>query len=303
MKQVVLSVIVAVAAGLAVLALWTYGAQRDRGGPAGAGTADVAPAERVELELFVGSASKPATEEIAKLFEQKTGAKAVLHFGGSGKMLADMKLSQRGDLYFPGSSDYMELAKRQKLVLPETEARVVYLIPAINVPAGNPKGIRGLADLARPGVRLGVARPDTVCVGLYAVEVLERAALASRVKPNIITYAESCEKTADLVGLGTVDAVLGWRVFHYWRPDKIETVLLEPGQVPRIGYIPIAKSAFCKHHELATQFIELLLSDEGKEIFRAWHYLTSEAEARTFCAGDTPVGGEWQLPKDWMQTR
>ena len=58
-----------------------------------------------------GAASKPATEEAAKLYEQKTGTKVLLHFGGSGKMLADMKLSQKGDIYFPGSSDYMELAK------------------------------------------------------------------------------------------------------------------------------------------------------------------------------------------------
>jgi molybdate transport system substrate-binding protein len=48
------------------------------------------------------------------LFEQRTGAKVILHFGGSGQMLAQLKLAQRGDLYFPGSSDYMELASFEK---------------------------------------------------------------------------------------------------------------------------------------------------------------------------------------------
>lgn len=252
------------------------------------------------LVIFCGSASKPATEEAAALFEKKTGVTVELHFGGSGKMLSDMKLSRRGDLYFPGSSDFMELAKKHELVQPETEERIVYLIPAINVPADNPGDIEKLADIADTGVRLGMARPDTVCVGLYAVEVLEHNGLAEKIRPNIVTYAESCAKTADLAGLGSVDAILGWRVFHYWKPDKIKTILLEPPQVPRIGYIPIAKSAFCEHDDLADQFIALLRGDDGKRIFKKWNYLVTEQQARKFTEQDTPVGGTWQLPDNWM---
>jgi len=251
------------------------------------------------LELFIGSASKPATEEAAKLFEEKTGCKMLLHFGGSGKMLSDMKLSRRGDFYFPGSSDFMELAKKNKLVVPETEKIVVYLIPAINVPAGNPKKITKLEDLAKPGVRVGIARPDQVCVGLYAVEILVHNKLAERVRPNIVTNADSCEKTASLVTLGVVDAILGWRVFHYWNPSKIETVLLAPSQVPRVGYISIAQSVFCTQPEVAKQFVDFLLGDDGKAIFKKWHYLATEEEARKFAAPGAPVGGEWKLPEGW----
>jgi molybdate transport system substrate-binding protein len=184
-------------------------------------------------------------------------------------------------------------------VLPETEKLVTHLIPAINVPAGNPKGIKELADLARPGMRIGIARPDSVCVGLYAVEVLEKNGLAQQVKPNIVTHAESCEKTAQLVALGSVDAILGWRVFHYWQPDKIETILLKPQQVPRIGYISIAVSTFCTQKDAAERFIAFLLSDEARSVFRKWHYLVSVEEARQFTLPDTPVGGEWQLPEGW----
>jgi molybdate transport system substrate-binding protein len=32
-----------------------------------------------------------------------------------------MKLTKKGDLYFPGSSDFMEMAKKDGFVFPETE--------------------------------------------------------------------------------------------------------------------------------------------------------------------------------------
>lgn len=251
------------------------------------------------LDAFVGSATKPAIEEAAAGFEKQAKLKVQLHFGGSGKMLSEMKLARRGDLYIPGSSDFMDMAKREKLVLPETEQRIAYLVPAINVPAGNPKNIRSLEDLARPGLRVGIARPDSVCVGLYAVEVLERAGLAAKVRENIVTQTESCEKTAQLVGLGTVDAVLGWEVFHHWQPDKIETVLLQPAQVSRIGYIPAAVSVHSSQPAVAKQFIDYLAGSEGQAVFKKWHYLTSVEEARKLTRPDAPVGGEWKLPAGW----
>jgi molybdate transport system substrate-binding protein len=255
--------------------------------------------EREVLELFVGSASQPATEEAAKRFEEKTGTKVDLHFGGSGRMLSMMKLAERGDLYFPGSSDFMEMAKRDGLVLAETERRVVYLIPAINVPKGNPKEIRTLEDLARPGLRIGIARPDTVCVGLYAVEVLEANGLSQSVRKNIKTHAPSCAKTAQLISLNAVDAILGWRVFSYWNPERIEAILLRPHQVPRIGYIPIAVSVFSQNKKRALSFIDFLLCDEGRSIYSKWNYIVNQEQAREFVTPDAPIGGLWDLPESW----
>jgi len=255
--------------------------------------------EQKTLEVFAGAASKPATEEAAQLFEQTTGIRVLLHFGGSGKMLADMKLTGRGDIFFPGSSDFMELAKKEGLVQPQTEERLIYLIPAINVPKGNPKKIQTLQDLTRPGVTLGIGRPDTVCVGVYAVEILEKNKIATAARPNIKTHAESCEKVAQLAALGMVDAVLGWSVFSNWNPDKIETIFLKAQEIPRIGYIPIALSSPCKNPDAARKFIAFLKTDEGRAIFKKWGYLVTEAEARKYVLAATPVGGTWDLPDSW----
>ena len=255
-----------------------------------------------KLLLFAGAASKPATEEAIQDFRRKTGIPVDVVFGGSGFVLSQMKLSRRGDIYFPGSSDFMEVAKREGLVYPESEKTVVYLVPAINVQKGNPKRIHSLRDLTKKGLRLAIANPEMVCVGTYAVEIIEKNLNSQEkesLRRNLVTFTESCEKTANVISLRAVEAVIGWRVFQYWDPERIETVFLKPEEIPRIGYIPVAISKFTQDRALAQKFVDFILSPQGKSIFRKYNYIMDLQEARRFTKPDTPVGGEYVLPKEW----
>ncbi len=255
------------------------------------------------LLVFAGAASKPPAEEAASAFERKTGIPVDLAFGGSGYVLSQMKLAKRGDIYFPGSSDYMEKAKRDGEVWAETEAIVVYLVPAINVRKGNPKAIRTLHDLTRPGLRIAIANPEGVCVGAYAVEIVENQfspGEKAAFRQNLVNYTESCEKTATAISLGMADAVIGWRVFEHWDPERIETVPLPAAQVPRIGYIPIAISRYTKNRETAQRFIDFLLEPEGRAIFARYRYFSTAAEAASWLGAEKPVGGEYMVPSDWI---
>jgi molybdate transport system substrate-binding protein len=252
--------------------------------------------------IYAGAASKPATEEIVRGFKEKTGIVTDVIFGGSGFVLSQMKLSKKGDIYFPGSSDFMELAKKEGLVFPESEKIVVYLVSAINVQKGNPKGIHSLRDLTKDGIRVAIANPEMVCVGTYAVEIIEKNLTPSekeKFKKNLVNYTESCEKTATVISLKAVDAVIGWRVFQYWDPERIETILLKPEAISRIGYLPIAISKYTEDKITAQKFIDFLLSSQGKAAFQKYHYLMDLQEARRFTKPDTPVGGEYLLPEEW----
>jgi molybdate transport system substrate-binding protein len=256
------------------------------------------------LMIFAGAASKPPTEEAAKAFEAKTGVKVDVIFGGSGYVLSQMMLGKKGDLYFPGSSDYMELAKKKEVVFPETEKVIVYLVPAINVQKGNPKNVKTLKDLSRAGLKVAIANPEGVCVGAYAVEIVEALFTPEEkeaFRKNLINYTESCEKTATAISLKAADAVIGWRVFHYWDPERIETIPLEKSQIIRIGYIPIAVAKFTANRPLAQQFIDFLLSEDGKKIFRKYNYFMSADEATAWIGEKKPVGGEYVVPKDWIK--
>ena len=255
------------------------------------------------LLVFAGAASKPPTELAAAAFTEKTGVKVELIFGGSGYVLSQMELGKTGDLYFPGSSDYMEIAKEKGLVFPETETNVVYLVNAINVQRGNPQNIQGLRDLTRPGLRVAIANPEGVCVGLYAVEILEENLSPGELellRANIVNYPESCEKTATSISLETVDAVIGWRVFEHWDPERIETIPLQAAETIRVGYIPIAVSTFTDNKEQAARFIDFLLSPDGQQFYEKYQYYTTPEQAFAYIGEERPVGGYYELPEGWI---
>lgn len=273
---------------LTILALLSRGGTPDKG----------------HLLIYVGAASKPPTEEAARAFEKKTGVKVNLNIGGSGVILSQMKLTKRGDLFFPGSSDYMELAKREGMVILETEAKVVYLVPSINVQRGNPRNIKTLKDMARPGLRVAIANPESVCVGAYAVETIERVFSQKEkdaFRKNLVNYAESCEKTANIITLKLADAVIGWSVFEHWDPQRIQTIPLRQDEVTRVGYIPVAISRYTNNRPLAQRFIDFLLSPEGKGIYKKYNYFMTPEEAFAWLGSRKPVGGEYVIPEEWLR--
>ncbi len=228
--------------------------------------------ERIRLIAFVGAASKPPSTEAKEAFEKANpGIVIDMTFGGSGTLLNQMTLEETGDIYMPGSDDYMEKAEAKRAVLPETRSIVAYLVPSICVQSGNPKGIHSLRDLARPGVTVGLAEAGAVCLGDVSDEILQSAGLEKQVKKNVITYAKSCDQTQQLVQLGEVDAVIGWDAFKHWAPDEIDIVPIAKEHL-RVRNIPAAVSVYSKQRDAAQRYIDFLTSEEGKAIFSKHGY-------------------------------
>jgi len=231
-----------------------------------------AAGRRVRLVVFVGSASKPPSEEAKAVFEKANPNITIdMTFGGSGTLLNQMRLEEFGDIYMPGSDDYMEKAEKQKAVIPSTRKIVAYLVPSICVQHGNPKGIHSLNDLARRGVTVGLAKAGAVCLGDVSDEILKKAGLEAEVKKNVITYAASCEQTQRLVQFGEVDAIIGWDSFKFWAPDKIDIVEI-PAEYNRARNIPAAVSAYSKQRAASERFISFLTSKQGQAIFAKHGY-------------------------------
>lgn len=237
-----------------------------------------------QIVVFAGAAAAPLYREAVSLFESKFHVKIALNLGGSGSLLATMEITRAGDIYIPGSPEYLILA-RQKGIVNFTESQpkiLAYLVPAIIVQKGNPKNIMCLEDLMRPGIRVGIADPKSVCVGLYAKELLDKNNLWGNVSRNIVVYAASCEQAAQLIYTGSVDAVIGWHVFYYWNPDKADIIWIEPAKIPKIGYIAGAVTTFARNKDLAEKFLEFLVSEEVHNLWAKHGYFPTLQGAKIY---------------------
>ena len=255
---------------------------------------------RKEIIFFCGSAVRVPMDEIIAKYQAEKKVKVSVIYSGSGGLLSQMELSRRGDVYLAGSPDYIAIGERKNLLIKGSDELVAYLVPAIIVPKGNPKNIGSIEDLGNKGVRVGIGNPETVCLGLYGIELLSANNLLNKVMPNVAVFAKSCEDTAMLAVLNKVDAILGWDVFESWNPKEVEWIKIDKDKIPRIAYIPIALSVFVKDRALAMDFIEYVLSPEGMSIFKKWGYYTDLNEAKKFAPNAT-VGGEYKLPEEYFK--
>jgi len=235
-----------------------------------------------KIVVFAGAASAPVLEEVVRMFESKYGAKVEIRLGGSGSVLSAMKIARTGDVFIPGSPEYLSQAVKLGVVNITSGHVTVfaYLVPAIIVQKGNPKNITSLEDLARPGIRVGIGDPKTVCIGLYAKRLLEKNDLWDKVSRNIVVYSQSCDATAALIPAGAVDAIIGWHVFKAWTPDKADIIWITPNKIPQISYIAGAVSAFVQDRSAAEAFLDFLASKDAQAIWSKYGYFATPQDAK-----------------------
>ncbi len=132
-----------------------------------------------ELFFYCGAGLREAADELVAEFRKASGIRVRPTYTGSGCLLAQITISESGDLYMPGEEFYMRQAVARGFI--REHEIVTYFIPVIMVGKGNPRGIRGLADLYRPGLRLGLGEKESTAIGAFTPKLLaaNRAVLRS----------------------------------------------------------------------------------------------------------------------------
>jgi molybdate transport system substrate-binding protein len=234
------------------------------------------------LTIFAAAGAKPPLDEICLKYDEQSQAKIEINYGGGGEVLNQMVLSRSGDIYVAPEQSFMETAQEKQAIDPQTIRTVAYMIPVIAVPAGNPANISSLADLARPGVRVAVTRPETTLLGKYAPEIFDKAGLAEEIGKNIITEAARPDNLLTMLVMGQVDAGIIWHFYGLQAPDDIEIIFLAPEQLTGVGEIQIAVSSYCQNTNEALKFIDFITSAEVKEIFKKLGYLVDAGEVKQY---------------------
>jgi molybdate transport system substrate-binding protein len=256
------------------------------------------------LMVFCGAAFKKPMEEVAGLYQKKTGTSLNVMYAGTGTLFSQILLSKQGDVFVVPSPDIMERARKKNVIDGSSVKSIAYVVPCINVQVGNPMKIRGLKDLARPGLRVGIANPEIVYIGAIAVEIVDKQLSADEkasFRKNVVTYAEDFNKLATMLVLKQVDAVIGMHFLEGWYPDKVTTVKMNAAEVSRIGSAQAAVISYTSRRADAARFIDFLSSVDVQPVLRKYHYFATPQEAFSWVGAKKPIGGEFSVAGDWVK--
>src|ERR1700681_622106 len=137
----------------------------------------------------------------------------------------------------------------------------------IVVAAGNPKGITGLADLAKPGV-IYITEAATVPAGKYALQILASAGVT--VKPK--SLETDVKSVVSKIELGEADAGIVYTTDVKAAGSKVTGVPI-PDSVNVIATYPIVAVKGTKNSALANAFIAYVLSADGQATLQTFGFL------------------------------
>lgn len=215
------------------------------------------------LMVYSGAGLSKAMDEMGQAFEQKTGAKVNFNYAGCAQLLSQMEINKQGDVFVGGSIGDADIAVQKGFT--DKYAAVAYHIPAIAVPKGNPAGITGLADLAKPGIKLVLGDENATAIGKKGIKIFEKNQIQDQVAKNVVAKVATVNEVVTKVGLKQADAGL---IFADNGTDaKDIEVISIPDDQNVIDKVPVCVLSFTQNKEIAQAFADFVASDEGKAIF------------------------------------
>jgi molybdate transport system substrate-binding protein len=226
-----------------------------------------------ELRIFSGAGLMKPMEELRKNFEIRHDVTINVHYGSSGEIFGMLGVGQTCDVFIPGAAKYTQDAVENGWIDPSTIKDIVKHVPIIMVPAGNPAAIKGLDDLARPGVKVALCDPKAAAVGKVSKKMLKKAKLMDKVKPNVVVFAPTANQLLVYIALGQAEAAINWLDVTTWAEGKgkIEVVRIDEKR-NMIKTIPTAVHVSAKDKPLAIQLNDYIASPEGLAIWEKWGF-------------------------------
>jgi len=204
--------------------------------------------------------------------------------------VGNMTFTAKPDAYFGGSEKVKALVAQGLLQGPATPYATNTL--AIMVPAGNPKGIRGLADLRRRDLRLampdpefeGVARQIKTALGKAGGETLTTDVYDAKVRRGETTLTQVHHRQTPLwLMQGKVDAGVTWRseaLFQEQAGHPISHVDI-PAHENATGVYAGAVVTGAAHTEAARLWLRFITSPEALSIFQRYGFQPYVPESRS----------------------
>ena len=233
------------------------------------------PAAAEKTNVAVAANFTAAAKELAASFRAKTGHKAVLIFGSTGKLYTQIIHGAPFDIFLAADEKRPERLEKEGLVV--EGKRFTYAIGQISLWSRDPEYFDPLGTVADQAAiiaservtRLAIANPKTAPYGRAAREFLTGAGLYEKIKGKIV-LGENISQTYQFAFTGNAELAIVARA---------QIVLSNRGvswPVPVESYSPLEQQAVLlvkgAQNEAAVAFIDFLKSKEAAVIIKKFGY-------------------------------
>jgi molybdate transport system substrate-binding protein len=221
-----------------------------------------------EIKVFAAASLTAAFNKIGQDWTAANpNTKVTFNFAGSQALATQIQQSAPADVF--ASADTTNMGKVSSQV--DTPKNFASNLLQIIVAKGNPKAITGLSDLANPDNKVVLAAPD-VPAGKYARQAL--GAQHVTVKP--VSLEDNVKAVVTKVSLGEADAGIVYVTDVTAGGDKVEGVDIPNDQNVPATY-PIATVKASSHQSQARAFMNMVVSDQGRQVLKSFGFLPPPA--------------------------
>ncbi len=232
------------------------------------------------LIVFAASSLTSAFDELATSFEAThPGVHVLANYAGSSTIATQLTEGAQADVFASANERQMDAVQAAGRVSGEPRIFAANHL-VIVTPAAGAQTVQSLADLARPGLRLVLALPG-VPARDYAEIVLSNAAespgygsdFRQRVLSNLVSEEQNVRQVTAKVALGEVDAAIVYASDLVGQSPATLRAVEIPAALNVTALYPIAVITDSKHSALAGEFVDFVLSPEGRAILAQWGLL------------------------------
>ncbi|GAB3602744.1 molybdate ABC transporter substrate-binding protein [Microbacterium aureliae] len=246
----------ALAAGAAVLVL--AGCAAEPSGSPGAGSPGAGDLAG-PLTVYAAASLGAAFDELTERFQSENPDVEVrpVVYDGSRTLAAQILEGAPADVF--AAADEATMADLQDAGLALRPRPFATNTLVIAVPAGNPAGVRGLADLARPEATVVLCAPEVPC-GAASVTLLGNEGVTAAVDG----YEQNVTAVLTKVAAGEADAGLVYAT-DIARADGVRAVRAE-GADAVVNRYPVSALAGAADPKVADAFVEFVTSAAGLRV-------------------------------------
>ncbi|MBP1909072.1 molybdate ABC transporter substrate-binding protein [Methanolobus bombayensis] len=231
------------------------------------GGLDEQPSEE-PLLVYCGAGMRKPMDEIGVLFEEEYGVPVQYNYAGSNTLLTQMELTGEGDVYMPGATYYFEVAAEKGFV--DNISKVAYHVPVIITPVDNPENIDSLDDLANDDVSIVLGDPQAAAIGVLCEKMLTKKSIYNQTEENVVAKGATVNELVTYITLGQADASIVWEDLARENEDVNIVEIAEYDNIIKI--VPIATLTTSENSEMAAEFVDFVVSDEGRTVFEEYGF-------------------------------